>query len=190
MRKPLSEEQKARAKAYLAEYTAKNAEKLKQQRIANTERRNETTRLWREANKDRIRATDRANYARDPSRKKNGSAKYRAENPEKVKASLKSWGEANKDVVRHHNRLRKARERGAEGSHSKTDVKWLYSQQKGLCSCCKTSLKSGYHVDHVFPIAKGGSNNKDNLQLLCPFCNSSKGAKHPIDFMQQKGFLL
>lgn len=33
-------------------------------------------------------------------------------------------------------------------------------------------------VDHIYPIARGGTNDLDNLQLLCGFCNSAK--KHFI----------
>jgi 5-methylcytosine-specific restriction endonuclease McrA len=40
------------------------------------------------------------------------------------------------------------------------------------------------------PLKAGGTNDILNIQLLCKPCNLSKGAKHPIDFMQQRGFLL
>ena len=32
------------------------------------------------------------------------------------------------------------------------------------------------HVDHVFPRARGGQNNRRNLRLLCYKCNLSKAA--------------
>lgn len=32
-------------------------------------------------------------------------------------------------------------------------------------------------LDHVIPISRGGMNIDDNVQLLCPTCNLSKGAK-------------
>jgi hypothetical protein len=40
------------------------------------------------------------------------------------------------------------------------------------------------------PLALGGSNTDDNMQLLRAICNYHKYTKHPIDFMQSKGFLL
>jgi hypothetical protein len=33
------------------------------------------------------------------------------------------------------------------------------------------------HVDHVIPIAAGGRNEEDNLQILCRPCNLRKGAR-------------
>jgi len=40
------------------------------------------------------------------------------------------------------------------------------------------------------PLSRGGSNDKYNLQLLCPTCNLKKSAKDPIDFAQENGNLL
>jgi len=40
------------------------------------------------------------------------------------------------------------------------------------CVLCK--LTESLSIDHVHPISKGGSDDLDNLQLLCKSCNSSK----------------
>lgn len=84
--------------------------------------------------------------------------------------------------------------RGAEGSHTGKDVQAIFQNQRGLCANCKKKLfKSGakkYHVDHVIPLAKGGSNWPSNLQCLCPTCNMRKGAKDPLDWAKENGRLL
>jgi len=46
----------------------------------------------------------------------------------------------------------------------------------GRCGACRCAMRD-YHVDHVIPISRGGSDNPENLQLLCPPCNLSKGSK-------------
>lgn len=70
------------------------------------------------------------------------------------------------------------------------DIKNIGRLQKWKCACCKVNIKDAYHIDHVIPISKGGANHVGNIQLLCPNCNLSKGAKDPIEFMQSRGFLL
>lgn len=66
----------------------------------------------------------------------------------------------------------------------------LYKLQRGKCACCGLPLGDDYHLDHIMPLALGGTNTDDNIQLLRAKCNMQKSAKHPVDFMQQRGFLL
>lgn len=44
-----------------------------------------------------------------------------------------------------------------------------------LCRSCGTTQK--LTVDHIVPLSRGGTNDLDNLQLLCRSCNSIKSAK-------------
>lgn len=105
------------------------------------------------------------------------SRKWRAENPDKV-------GE--------YNRNTKARRKLAEGSHTAAEIDDLLRRQKYKCAECGVSVrkKGQRHVDHVMPLALGGSNWISNLQILCPTCNMSKGAKHPLDWAKAKGRLV
>jgi len=85
---------------------------------------------------------------------------------------------------------RRARVRGAEGKHTRADVDRIFEQQGGKCAECKTRLNDKYHVDHIMPLSKGGSNWPKNLQCLCETCNVRKSAKHPLDWARQNGRLL
>ena len=112
-------------------------------------------------------------------------------NKDRAVGVMREWVENNKEKANTNWRNRRARKRDAAGSHTAEDVKRLWEMQKGKCGCCQADLeKAGSHVDHVVPLAGGGSNGVENLQILCPSCNLKKGAKHPIDFMQANGFLL
>lgn len=66
----------------------------------------------------------------------------------------------------------------------------LFRLQRGKCACCKKPLGSDYHLDHIMPLALGGVNEDSNIQLLRAKCNMQKHTVHPVEFMQQRGFLL
>lgn len=84
-----------------------------------------------------------------------------------------------------------AQRRCAEGSYTKEDIRELMRLQKGRCvNCMKKIRGKKYHADHIIPIARGGSNWKYNIQILCPKCNLTKSAKDPIEWAQQNGRLL
>lgn len=48
-------------------------------------------------------------------------------------------------------------------------------ERDGCCLVCGTKEK--LTIDHITPIAKGGSNEIENLQTLCGKCNGKKGTK-------------
>ena len=53
----------------------------------------------------------------------------------------------------------------------------LFKSQNGKCMYC--GRKPGIDlmdIDHKNPMAKGGSDQKRNLQLICRTCNTRKGA--------------
>jgi 5-methylcytosine-specific restriction endonuclease McrA len=45
------------------------------------------------------------------------------------------------------------------------------------CACNKTFKENQLQIDHILALANGGTNNKDNLQLLCKECHFEK-TKH------------
>jgi len=45
------------------------------------------------------------------------------------------------------------------------------------CEKDKKPCPDNFHIDHVIPVSRGGSNEYGNLQVLCAFCNLSKHTK-------------
>lgn len=130
---------------------------------------------YREKNKARFKARD--------------AEKYRAQT-EKCKAYNKHWYANNPDAVSVKNQNRRARVKSVGGKLSKGLPQQLFALQRGKCACCGQPLGENYHLDHIMPLALGGSNTDDNIQLLRSVCNNQKHAQHPVDFMQDRGFLL
>lgn len=43
-----------------------------------------------------------------------------------------------------------------------------------------------YHIDHIIPRHRGGTNDESNLQLLCRSCNVKKGTRTMEEFLEYK----
>lgn len=53
----------------------------------------------------------------------------------------------------------------------------LMERRGNKCPLCQTPLDaSTCALDHILPIPMGGTHTPENLQLLCPTCNTEKGA--------------
>lgn len=88
-------------------------------------------------------------------------------------------------------KTRGARRRNAPGRFTKYDLAEILQMQKGRCAYCRRKiLGQQFHVDHIVPLAGGGTNHRTNIQATCPDCNLKKRALDPIVFAQQKGMLL
>ena len=55
-------------------------------------------------------------------------------------------------------------------------IQYKTTKQQGLCFWCIRPLTERIHVDHIFPLFLGGSNNPLNLCITHPTCNMNKGA--------------
>lgn len=111
-------------------------------------------------------------------------------NPETVNAWFLEHAERTAATKRIGRKNGKLKRRAVPGKMSRGLAKRLFASQRGKCAACRAPTPKGMHLDHIHPLAAGGSNNDENIQLLCPTCNISKRDKHPVEFMQSMGFLL
>ena len=58
----------------------------------------------------------------------------------------------------------------------------LFIQHQGQCAHCNVKIMPGtrWDIDHVIPISLGGSNQIENLQILCWSCHMTKTAYEDI----------
>lgn len=141
------------------------------------EKRREIARRYYERNAEKCRERSRLYYKAFPEKAAESRNKYRA-SPE--------YRAINQNCMAR----RKRRISSNSGTLSRGIAKRLMVSQKGKCACCGAKLGDDYHLDHIIPLALGGAHEDSNIQLLRSRCNLQKHAKHPIDFMQQRGFLL
>ena len=76
----------------------------------------------------------------------------------------------------------------------------LHGEQRGFCMYCRVKLSSSHidviapsspsHIDHKTPVNQGGTNNPENLQLLCPGCNIRKSDRTDAEFRHRYRTLL
>lgn len=148
------------------------------------------TAAWAKANPDKVKARIATYRIAHRDKIKMRKAAYRATNKDKQRAYIAAWWKANPEARRIHKQNRIARRRENGGSLSKDIVAKLFKLQRGKCACCKQPLGNDFHLDHIMPVALGGLNVDSNMQLLRQRCNNQKHAKHPVDFMQERGFLI
>ena len=94
-----------------------------------------------------------------------------------------------KERMKVSNHARRARKAGNGGKPSPGIQSRLMRLQDGKCIYCRQRIVKPY-IDHILPLALGGSSDDHNLQILCRSCNGKKGASHPIAFANKLGMLL
>ncbi len=61
-----------------------------------------------------------------------------------------------------------------------------YYKKDGLSMCLKCGSGQQLEIDHIVPLSWGGSNEVENLQVLCRGCNSSKSNNNANDYRKAK----
>lgn len=169
-------------------------------------------RYWRDPESERTRVKEYT--AENADRVKAYKEAYREEHREELSQKQLDYYYANHEEIRertnernrtpemreklrpskrYHAQIRRARKLNQMGTVSSDIEARLYEQQSGRCAgpgCGEALDEVEVHLDHVIPIARGGLHDDGNLQLLCAWCNQSKGPKLPHEFAQRRGMLV
>ena len=156
-----------RHKCWSLDHPGKATEYARKWSERHPEKRREVTRRYRDLHDDRVHEYGKAYYGQHRDEMLAANAEWRARHPLERRAASSN---------------RRARVRNAPGSHTAADIAAQRTRQKGRCYWCGKKVGRLYHVDHVVPLALGGSNGAENLVIACAVCNLSKGARHPMDW--------
>lgn len=97
-----------------------------------------------------------------------------------MNAQNREWRAANRERKREKDRRRRARLLAAFVADVDADAIW--DRDKGLCGICSELIdpelpwpnKMCKTLDHITPLAKGGTHEPANVQLAHAVCNSRK----------------
>lgn len=167
-----------------------NAAKTARYRVAHPDRVKASYAKWLASHIEQEKERGKRRYYQDPEKARARSLQWGKDNPDKKRERNNKWYSDHPEVRqarRHTYRARKQNNGGVLSTHIGPT---LFKLQKGKCPCCGLPLGVDYQLDHKMPLALGGANEDWNMQLLRKLCNMQKSAKHPVDFMKSRGFLL
>ena len=162
-----------RVQQYSRDYYSKNKTQL-------ISKNSEWVSMDRNRNPQKWRVHDRKAYLRRIENRRS----YYVKNRDKLAAYGSNYRKTHSELLRVYGQTRRARKKGAAGHHTVADIKAQYERQCGKCYYCGAKVGSSYHVDHVVPLSRGGSNDISNLVIACPTCNQKKRARLPHEFSE------
>jgi len=168
-------------------------ENCRKQYVERAEWRRQRSREWAAQNPAAHHARARKWKLENPSRVRQHSEKSRSRPENKAKALIRvrKWQIENPEKVHANKVNNRAKRARAPGKFRASDLRAIFKAQRGRCAYCKALLaKDTRHLDHIIPLAAGGTNWPSNLQFTCEHCNVSKNARDPIAYAQSLGMLL
>ncbi len=162
-------------------------EQIKQQRAARQPQATERMRQYRKTEKNKAyrKEWQVRHYQAHREEYITGAKRNYELHKEEINARTRQYRKDHPEVLtgidRIHKHKRKAQKRASGGSYTSQDIQDQHRRQKGRCYWCQQKLGK-YHIDHVVPLARGGSNDPSNLVLACPDCNMHKHNKLPHEW--------
>jgi 5-methylcytosine-specific restriction endonuclease McrA len=146
-------------------------------REANKDKIKASSAEYRAANKDKIDASNKAYRETNRELLKLRDTIWRIENPERDRERRQRWKRANKAIINAGVHRYRARYHGCAEHHTAAEWESLKAACEFTCLCCgRQEPDIKLTKDHIVPISHAGTSNAiTNLQPLCMDCNTRKG---------------
>lgn len=152
-------------------------------RESNPEKKSAASKNWNKENPGYKRLWNKEN----PEKKAKYDRDWRTASPEKLAKSKKNWNEANPEKIRDHSQRRRARKLDQVGLWYEIIpqlISLMLEMQARCCAYCRKPFgPSGYELEHMTPISRGGVHGFDNIVLACPSCNRRKGTRTMKEYL-------
>lgn len=156
-----AEHYKAKSRAYRAEHIDEIRQQQREYSARNAEKKRETARRWYRDNPDRAKQLRRATYSRDRLH---------------WIAKTKEWKQANRERANRSDNQSIHRRRARMRVNGVFDIRPIEIARLYRQACAYCGSRESIQLDHVIPIARGGTHSIGNLISACSSCNASKGS--------------
>jgi len=136
---------------------------------------------YRLANSEAVASTNKAYYASNKERIATVAKKYRDTNKEELKRKKAAWYKTPDGIAcsrRAKQKRRVLKMSTSDNSMTKDSLDELLMVQNNSCFYCGKQfgavMTSDVHLDHYYPLSKGGLHSIGNVVWACQKCNTSK----------------
>lgn len=143
-------------------------------------------REYYDANREQRKAYNQEYFQENRDRLNSCSREYYQENRDSILTQKRQYHKKNSAILvvkARHKRAR--RELATTDGHTLQQLKERFALFGNQCVYCLSSDR--LTVDHFFPLLSGGLDVIGNTVPACLSCNSSKGAKDPLQWMREQG---
>jgi hypothetical protein len=163
--------------AYNAKYRKENPDKVAEHNRRFRESNPDYGKKYHADHKESENLRKRLAYWEDPIKQAIRKKKARQENPEKFRERNRKYAANNQEKLNEKSARRRARK--AQAPTFKLSKKEIWKLYNSPCFYCGNP---GGTIEHVIPIARGGSHGIGNLVPCCGSCNYSKADKTVMEW--------
>lgn len=166
--------------------------KAKRWHAENVEKTREIKRKSREKHQERYNAELRRRWREDMTFRKKHSGRtklWKSRNVDQNNALQRK----RRDTPYHRMQNRLAQQRRKENTNvTEEQIHEMWEELQGRCAYCGVSIfidgNRDVTIEHIVPITRGGTDNPENLTLICHLCNCSKNNRLYEEWVKVRGW--